>query len=272
MTITIHHLDCGSMCPPGGRLLLGEHKKIICHCLLLELADGLALVDTGLGLMDVQDPRRLGRRFRALVRPQLEEQECALRRVEQLGFDGRDVRHLLMTHLDVDHAGGIADFPHATVHVMRREKEAALDPEALSPWQRDRYRSAHFAHEVRWDLRDLGGERWMGFSQVVRPAGLPPEILMVPLAGHSLGHAAIAVQTSEGWLLHAGDAYFHRAEVRPEQGPIPVGLRVFPRVMQADAQRRVENVRRLREMAAAHPEISVFCAHDPVELETLRSR
>lgn len=33
-----------------------------------------------------------------------------------------------MTHLDFDHAGGISDFPHATVHVLATEYNAAQLP------------------------------------------------------------------------------------------------------------------------------------------------
>ena len=36
------------------------------------------------------------------------------------------VRHILLTHLDFDHAGGLEDFPRARVHVMQAEMEAAI--------------------------------------------------------------------------------------------------------------------------------------------------
>ena len=35
------------------------------------------------------------------------------------GFRREDVRHILVTHLDFDHAGGLPDFPDAVVHVQR---------------------------------------------------------------------------------------------------------------------------------------------------------
>src|SRR3546814_2886084 len=58
------------------------------------------------------------------------------------------------------------------------------------------------------------GERWFGFEAVRDLDGLPPEILLVPLPGHTWGHSGVAVQEDGGgWLLHAGDAYFYRGEV-----------------------------------------------------------
>ena len=65
----IHHLNGGTMCPMSARLVNGrgslfEAELMVCHCLLLETKDGLALV-TGLGTEDCADPAlRLGRTVR----------------------------------------------------------------------------------------------------------------------------------------------------------------------------------------------------------------
>ena len=61
MALRIHHLNCMSLRPVGGRLIDGrsgwfERARFVSHCLLVETGDGLALVDTGLGLGDVLDP------------------------------------------------------------------------------------------------------------------------------------------------------------------------------------------------------------------------
>ena len=86
---------------------------------------GLILVDAGLGVEDVNEPRRLGFLFNAMVRPRLDVAETALRQVADLGFRPSDVRHIVPTHLDLDHAGGICDFPDAAVHVFAAELRAA---------------------------------------------------------------------------------------------------------------------------------------------------
>ena len=48
-----------------------------CHCLLIEGEDGLVLVDSGLGVEDVTDPKRLGTLFNWMIRPKLEVAETA---------------------------------------------------------------------------------------------------------------------------------------------------------------------------------------------------
>jgi glyoxylase-like metal-dependent hydrolase (beta-lactamase superfamily II) len=45
------------------------------------------------------------------------EEDTTVRQVEKLGFRTKDVTHVVLTHCDPDHAGGLADFPHADVHV-----------------------------------------------------------------------------------------------------------------------------------------------------------
>src|SRR5690606_12926581 len=121
--VKIHHVSCGTMCPAAGRLV---GAPLICHCLILETeADGIIAVDTGFGAADVALPERLPRGFAALSRPTLEPRETLVSHLRRLGLDPRELRHIVVTHLDLDHAGAIADFPEATVHVHAREHAAA---------------------------------------------------------------------------------------------------------------------------------------------------
>ncbi|MEM6533336.1 MAG: MBL fold metallo-hydrolase [Myxococcota bacterium] len=45
----------------------------------------------------------------------------ALAQVRERGFNPSDVKGLVLTHLDFDHAGGIADFPGACVSTCGNE-------------------------------------------------------------------------------------------------------------------------------------------------------
>ena len=87
--------------------------RLVAHCLLVEGADGLTLVDTGIGAGDVADPGRLGAPFVAVTGAALDLEETAVMQVRALGHDPADVRDVVLTHLDLDHAGGLGDFPGA---------------------------------------------------------------------------------------------------------------------------------------------------------------
>ncbi|MBN6034839.1 MBL fold metallo-hydrolase [Amycolatopsis sp. 195334CR] len=266
----VHHLNCGTFRPTGGRLVDGQggpiHRaRLVCHCLLVETADGLVLVDTGLGLQAVERPGPWMGPSRRLLSAAPTRAESAARQVTELGYALGDVRDIVLTHLDFDHAGGLADFPHATVHVFEREHRALTAPANAA--ERLRYRKVQFEHGPKWKTYTEPGEDWFGFTAVRELAGLPPEILMVPLAGHTLGHTGVAVDTGDGWLLHAGDAYFFHGQLNPGQPHCPPVLTAFQNLTQTDRRARLENLGRLRELAAGHHnEVTVFSAHDPVEL------
>lgn len=266
----VHHLSAASLCPISASLVNGagglfSAGRMVCHCLLVESNDGLVLVDTGLGSADLADVSgRLGSWFERVVRPRTEEALTARGQIEKLGFSASDVRHIVPTHLDLDHAGGLADFPDAQVHVFRPEHQAALQP--ASRKDRERYRQVHWAHGPRWDLREVEGERWFGFN-AVRALDASDDILLIPLLGHTRGHCGVAVRTGGGWLLHAGDAYFFHGEMS-ETPRCPPGLALFQRLVVTDNKERLHNQLRLRALVAEHSdEVTVHCAHCPVEFD-----
>jgi glyoxylase-like metal-dependent hydrolase (beta-lactamase superfamily II) len=273
----VHHLNCGCMCPLGGAFFDGFSRgltaRLVCHCLLIETdAHGLVLVDTGFGSHDVEHPeRRLSRFFRYFNNIQLEHRYTAVEQVRQLGFAPADVRHVVLTHLDFDHAGGLDDFPGAKVHVLQAEMNAAS---AAAGWRDTRrFRAQQWQGVTDWAFYRPEGERWNGFEAVRALLGDASEdILLIPLAGHTPGHAGIAVRTGAHWLLHAGDAYFYRGEIGNPERRCPPGLRFYQRMMDFDHGQRVSNQSRLRALSLARDQqVKMFCSHDAVELEQLAS-
>lgn len=273
----IHHLNCISTCPLGGALMDGRSAslrgRLACHCLLVETGGELVLVDTGFGTHDVRDPRgRLSGFFLGLLAPDFREELTAVRQVQALGFDPLDVRHIVLTHLDFDHAGGISDFPHATVHLMGTERGVAR---AQRSWlDRQRYRLQQWGQHSAWrEYQVEAGERWFGFGRVRQLDGLPPEILLVPLAGHTLGHVGVAIRASGTWVLQAGDAYFHHGEMDPARPHCTPGLRFYQWMMEQDRKERLANQRRLRELGRDFgSQVQIICSHDPQEFEHVAHR
>jgi glyoxylase-like metal-dependent hydrolase (beta-lactamase superfamily II) len=262
------------MCPLGGPLFDGFSRgptaRLICHCLLVETErEGLVLVDTGFGMKDVRKPYpRVSPFFIGLNRIHFDPDFTALYQVQALGFAARDVRHIVLTHLDFDHAGGLEDFPNATVHLMRAEAEAAGNRRGFIG--RNRYRPRQWDDVKQWRTYQGGGERWFGFDAVRDLDGLPPEILMVPLPGHTWGHAGVAVDTPQGWLFNAADTYFFRHEVDRPERHCPPAARAYQRMMAVDHDLHLANQARVRELSLDREAgVRVFCSHDAVEFEAL---
>lgn len=260
----VHHLNCGTMCPPAARWLVNDEQRLVCHVLLIETDAGLVLVDTGIGARDCAEPERFPGLFHKLAKPRMDTTESALEQVRRLGYEPDDVRHIVVTHLDLDHAGGLRDFPRAQVHLHAAECFAATCGPTLT--ERVRYLRHQVDIGPRWRTYADAGDDWFGFSAVRQLAGMTDDIALVPLIGHTRGHSGVAVRVDDRWLLHAGDAYFSHSTLA-ERPRTPPGLAVFERIDDFDRAARERNQARLRGLAhSARGDVEIFCAHDPVEL------
>lgn len=277
---TVHHISCATMCPAAARLPGLMPRELVAHCLVVEGAASLTLVDTGFGLQDVADHgRRLGKAFTTLVGARLDRAQTAFEQVRALGHQPEDVRDIVVTHLDLDHAGGLADFPWARVHVHRAELDAARHP---SRRERLRYVPAQWEHGPSWVEHTAEGDDWYGFGAVRSVQSVQSvrsgdeDLLMVPLHGHTRGHCGVAVRRADGgWLLHAGDAYFSAGDKETPRS-CPPGVRAYQAGLAVDGQQRRHNLARLQELHQRHGpggdgEVTVFCAHDRTELVALKA-
>ena len=268
----VHHLNCGTMRPPvpaalGQRGWAGR-GVMVCHCLLIETArDGLILVDSGFSLRDVAEPSRVPPRFRYGLALELDAAETAVRQVVRLGHRAADVRHIIATHLDLDHAGGLIDFPDATVHVHDNELRHALT--LPTRFDRERYIPAHFAHRPRWHAHAAFGDTWRGLAAISRLPGVDADVGLVPLPGHSHGHTGVIVRAGDRWLVHAGDAYFHPRVFAGQRAPW--GFRLFESLTMVDRARHAATVAALGRLRAAD-DVDMVCAHAPGELAAAQAR
>jgi glyoxylase-like metal-dependent hydrolase (beta-lactamase superfamily II) len=250
MSTRLHHVN-------GGWLHAPPNPPACCHCLLLEDPAGLVLIDIGIGLHDVRDPvARVGQVAIDFAGFRFDEADTAVRQLGRLGFALGDVRHVVLTHADPDHAGGLADFPAAAVHVSAEELDAVRSS------GHPRYRPPQFDHGPRWVPHGPSARQWFGLEAREVPLGLSVEVLLVPLFGHTAGHCGVAVGRAGRWVLHVGDAYYLRAELATDDHPVSA----LAAAQAVDDGRRVESLRHLRRLARDHAaEIELFGYHDVSE-------
>jgi glyoxylase-like metal-dependent hydrolase (beta-lactamase superfamily II) len=199
--------------------------------------------------------------------------ETAHEQIQQLGYKSEDVRHIAITHMHLDHVGGITDFPNAKIHIFDQEFEAITRPRTLE--ERFVCRREHWAHDPNWIIHELEGDKWFGFD-CTSPFELgDTEFRFVPLTGHTRGHSAVAVRSQDSWLLHCGDAYVHHGDVKPD-GPIyPPKYKITLDILGLFSHAfRVLGVHssKLRRLLRDHgDEVHIFCSHDPLEFARFHS-
>jgi glyoxylase-like metal-dependent hydrolase (beta-lactamase superfamily II) len=217
-------------------------------CLLVETNQGLLLVDTGLGLHDYEHPSRMMRDFKNVLRIPDNPNHTAVRQIARMGYRPEDIRHIVLTHLHLDHAGGLPDFPGAQVHVYRREYQALSRPRKVLELA---YNKADFMHNPRWVIHDLQDGRWYDFN-AIHITGLIPEVWLVPLTGHTSGHCGVAVGDGKGWVFDCGDAlpvnlefdfgpdWLYRMTIGPHVSRLKTFARVHPEVRMLSGHMRLE--------------------------------
>jgi glyoxylase-like metal-dependent hydrolase (beta-lactamase superfamily II) len=245
-----------------------------CRCLLIEQNDDVTLVDTGFGEEDCKDGgRMLPRQLRLLARPTFDPAETALGQSREIGFTAEKVSRILLTHLHVDHAGGLRDFPHAELHAAGAEYDFAM----ANVFSRKSYFDAQFTPFLRWRLVEKWDDLWHGFRAARLP--VPFESYMVHLPGHTPGHCGVAVRLPEGstwangagnsatpfpqhieWLFHVGDAIYKYSQLDDQGGGFVVeaGCRYFAN----DNRSRIAVMNRLRQLRSAP--VAFVCSHDSI--------
>jgi glyoxylase-like metal-dependent hydrolase (beta-lactamase superfamily II) len=236
--MAIRFLNCGTLHLPFRDLAHGV------TCLLVETNQGPVLIDTGLGVGDYLHPSWLMRFFTAVMRSPRDLNQTALHQLKRLGYHSTDVHHIVMTHLHIDHTGGLPDFPHANVYVYQPEYAYVVNRH--TEWE---YFKAHWAHTPNWSPQQLKGETWYDFD-AIRLEAFDPEIWLIPLTGHTIGHVGVAIRNGKGWVLHGGDAV-----------PFNMALDKAPDWISRLILGSYPHIPRIRELMKTHPEVQVVGAH-----------
>jgi glyoxylase-like metal-dependent hydrolase (beta-lactamase superfamily II) len=246
---TIYHLNCGMLRSP----FMG---KAICHCLLLEDKNGLALVDTGFGVADVQDPvTRIGQEMIDFFSIEFDISLTALKQVQMLGFNPEDIKHCIITHLDFDHIGGLADFPDAIVHISGEEFKSFKKGNP-------RFLPTQFEHRPKFQIYDQTTTTFFGLPARKLELNFECNVFLIPLFGHTLGHCGVAIEQTSKWLLYVADAIYAKEELNTENHPVTVAAAGSAE----NNKDRLESFRKIKQLAENYREIEIFCYHDPAGL------
>jgi N-acyl homoserine lactone hydrolase len=218
-------------------------------CWLFQTEQGWVLFDTGC------DPEGMTKNWPAAMRenPYVcppEQQLTA--QLARLGLRPSDIRCVVLSHLHLDHAGGLKLFPDARVIVSGEEFVKTMHAYADRDFSGFHLQSdieSWLRAEIRWELMS---ERTLQLTEELTILNLGP--------GHSYGMLAMLAQTrSRGAVLLTADAVYTGAHFADP------GLTAGIVYDAAGYRRSVEHLRRIAERTGAE----VWFGHDPEQFRTL---
>ncbi len=230
------------------------------YCLLVETGAGLVLIDTGFGTQDYSQPSSKMRFFLTWMGVPRDPEETAIRQIENLGYQPEDIKDIIQTHLHIDHAGGLADFPWARVHVYKKEYQAIQHPKGLMEFA---YVKEHWAHGPHWVIHEGPLVDWYGLEAIPILETPEADFLLIPFPGHTRGHCGVAIGKPGNWLLHCGDAAspYHPGSDLHNRGRSAYYLKFLPDWLVN--QILGDHMPRLRALLEQHKdEIKAISAHD----------
>jgi N-acyl homoserine lactone hydrolase len=259
---------------PGGRLetlkllrdLISGEPAMTVPCpayLIRHPSAGAILVDTGLHPSVATDGQEnLGRLAARFGKPALEPGKDVPAQLRARGLDPGEIPVVVMTHLHLDHASAISEFPNSTFVISEVEWEAAtIGPKPSL----NGYRRAHFdyAFDYRTVDFDRGGiDSYSSFARCFDLFG-DGSVRLAYTPGHSAGHMSVIAHLAERDFVIGGDAVYMQAQL---EGGAPLAPRPF------DAHNYRRSIQELKLFKREYPNAIVTPGHDPSFFEKLGDR
>lgn len=180
----------------------GEEYTIKCPFYLIDHPEGTVLFDTGVSYEMQEDPESYGTYGAAHLSDfvdaiEMTEDQKPVNQLEDLGYSPSDIDYVIMSHLHVDHAGGISDFPEAEFIIHKDELQYAWWPD---PAQRLFYVEGDFGvlRSPEYEVTEVDG-RYDLFGD--------GSVVTIPTPGHSPGHQSLKIELDNtGTVVLAADA------------------------------------------------------------------
>lgn len=212
---------------------------------------GPILIDTGFHPSVAVNPKQnLGRMAPFIFRDlQMDPSDAVSARLRKRHIHPSEVRVVVMTHLHLDHASAIAEFPEATFIVSKPEWAAATNS-----GPRDGYVKRQFDHGFDYRLVDFGSAATSSFAGFGRSLDLfgDASVRVVSTPGHSAGHMSVLLRAKERELLVAGDAIYLRRTLDEEHLPFRMD----------DEHLFRRSLREIRQYAKQTPGALIIPGHD----------
>ncbi len=187
-------LDGGTFLYETAMMVFGKtgetHERIFTPFYAFDTEEGWVLYDTGWPSEAVPLLEGMG------WEPKITEENSAVGQLGKIGVSPSDVKKIIVSHLHVDHAGGLQFFPDAQVYVQKDELSYAYYPNSF---QALAYARETFAiPDIKWEILEGDG-------------AILPGLTAILANGHTPGLQGLVVELHEsGFVLLCADACYLR--------------------------------------------------------------
>jgi len=222
---------------------LGTKFEVPVPFFLIQHPKGNLLYDTGNAKELAVDARKHWGAVVDAYEPIMSRDQYCVENLLKIGVKAEDINYIVMSHLHLDHAGGVKDFPNAQIFVQRSEMEWAY---TCDFYQKGAYIKADFDYPLNYHFIEGWRENpydLFGDGSVT--------IWFTP--GHTPGHQTMLVDLPKsGKFLLTGDACY-TTEILNED--------VLPGLVWncQETVKSIKKIRHIREALGA----TIVTGHDP---------
>ena len=218
----------------------------------VEVSGHKVLIDTGWGLDAVSKPiKHMGFGHWFASEPVVNEKETVISRLRKMGLTPKNLDAVILTHMDCDHASGLADVKDAP-HIYASEQEIAV-----SKTRDVRYRKNYWA-AVNIEPLSMANNANAPFSKSCDLFG-DGSVTAVLTPGHSAGSVCVVIRDNDCFVVLSGDTGYNRHLWEKLKFPGPM-------YSKKDMITSLKWVKAQNEKANC---ISILAAHDPEITDTL---
>lgn len=211
-----------------------------CPSYLIEHPKGLVLFDTGCHPKVVDDPAGYWGPIWAQIPVKFPREMTVDNQIKGLGYKLEDVKYVVISHLHLDHSGGMFMFPHAKFLIMENELRYAYWPDPDRRWA--------------FIFNDFVPTRAFNWIELDSDFDLFDDgaLKLLKTPGHTPGESSLYVRLPNQKILLVGDTTHLRAALEQE-ATMPIDT---------DPLQAVLSLKKIKAIRDLH-EAKIWISHDP---------
>jgi len=201
MSTKLYFFECGTLKSEKHLFTLnrgiGVPFEVPVPFFLIQHNDKNILFDTGNALEASRNPKKHWGDVIEAYFPVMDESQYVVNQLKTLGVEPEDIDYVILSHLHLDHAGGVGAFPNAQYITHQKEVQWAFNADCTQ-------KNAYIMHDIDKGIEWLQLENKFTEAYDLFDDGI---IQIYPTPGHTPGHISVLLNLTKPMFLTADCCY-----------------------------------------------------------------